>query len=48
MGQFFIKLFQAVCLVIGQLQGAFKTLLKRVKTSFHLTLAKGRIRLGVQ
>jgi hypothetical protein len=32
-GQFFVKIFQAVRLVIGQLQSAFKTLLERVKTA---------------
>ena len=35
-------------MVIGQLQGAFKTLLKCVKTSLYLTFAPGRIRLRVQ
>jgi hypothetical protein len=41
-GQFGVKLLQAVRLVIGQLQGAFKTLLEAVKTAFHLTFGMGR------
>src|SRR5271157_664864 len=47
MCKFCVKLLQAVRMVIGQLQGAFKTLLKCVKTAFHLPLAPGRIRLRV-
>jgi hypothetical protein len=41
-GEFYVKLLQALRMVIRQLQGAFKTLLKGIKTAFHLTLGMGR------
>src|SRR3984893_12123659 len=47
-GELCVKLLQALRMVIRQFQRAFKTLLERVKTSFHLTLAPSRIGLRVQ
>jgi hypothetical protein len=46
-GEFCVKFFEALRTIIRQIQSAFKTLLKCVKTSFYLTLAPSGVRLGM-